>query len=250
SGPVTTLETSGESGNIVITTSACWTASRIDAAAVPPAAARSSAFCGERLYPVTSYPAATRFLAMGSPMIPSPINAIFCCVISTSLIHYRSGVRGAGLVLAQPVKCSGLILFVFQRDLAGVAELASSGNPCKERQLAGPWRATSRVIGNLNVSDAIGVHFNDRCHVVTVDSQVIEVSQQCDVLRRSCVIDTLLNLVDDLKGVCCGQQRVPFGTRDRFDQDGPTDRSHSVSCDDQILHGDTLLLFGSYLRLA
>ena len=76
SSPSSTFSTSGESGTMVMMTSAPSTASAMVAAACPPASARASALAGVRLKPRTVKPALTRFLAMGRPMIPSPMNAI------------------------------------------------------------------------------------------------------------------------------------------------------------------------------
>lgn len=65
----------------MITTSASRTASAIDPAAVPPAAASRSSLSCSRVNPVTSYPALIRFSDIGEPMIPSPIHATFGSVL-------------------------------------------------------------------------------------------------------------------------------------------------------------------------
>lgn len=76
SGPYAMASTCGEAGTIVITTLASRTASAIEPAAVPPAAARRSSLSCSSVKPVTSYPALTRFSDMGEPMMPRPIHAI------------------------------------------------------------------------------------------------------------------------------------------------------------------------------
>jgi hypothetical protein len=70
SGAVSTCSTSGESGTMVAMTSASATASAID-----PCTATPSTVFGLRLYPTTSKPALARLLAIGLPMMPSPMKA-------------------------------------------------------------------------------------------------------------------------------------------------------------------------------
>jgi hypothetical protein len=76
-GPASTSSTSVESGTMVAMTSALSTASAMLAAPRPPASISAATASVPRLKPTTSKPARTRFAAIGRPMIPSPMNAIF-----------------------------------------------------------------------------------------------------------------------------------------------------------------------------
>lgn len=60
---------------MVTMTSASLTASAIEPAGVPPAAARRSSLSCSRVWPVTEYPALMRFSDIGEPMMPRPIHA-------------------------------------------------------------------------------------------------------------------------------------------------------------------------------
>ena len=73
--PLTTPSTSGESGTMVMTTSASLTASAMLAAPLPPSETSLSILSWLRLKPVTVWPALTRLMAMGRPMMPSPMTA-------------------------------------------------------------------------------------------------------------------------------------------------------------------------------
>ena len=79
SGPSATAATSGESGSMVITTSASRTAAATLPAHRPPAATSPSADSRRREYPSTPQPAVTRLAAIGRPMMPSPMNATGAC---------------------------------------------------------------------------------------------------------------------------------------------------------------------------
>ena len=74
SGPSSTNSTSGESGTIVKIRVARRATSAGDDALRAPAATRSSTGPGLRLLTTRGKPALSRFLAMGRPMRPSPIN--------------------------------------------------------------------------------------------------------------------------------------------------------------------------------
>lgn len=52
-----------------------------ESAGSAPSSANRSTDSGDRLWATTSYPASRTFSAIGSPMIPVPINPIVCCVI-------------------------------------------------------------------------------------------------------------------------------------------------------------------------
>ena len=58
---------------MVMTRSMPATASAAEAAAVMPAAAAARTASGLRSYAVTAKPFLTRFLAMGKPMVPTPM---------------------------------------------------------------------------------------------------------------------------------------------------------------------------------
>jgi hypothetical protein len=75
--PSRTSWTSGESGTITQITSAPLTASPIEVAARPPAAIRASARSGVRSRPATVWPALARWTAIGLPMMPRPMKAMF-----------------------------------------------------------------------------------------------------------------------------------------------------------------------------
>jgi hypothetical protein len=79
--PLTTPSTSGESGTMVMTTSASLTASAMLVAPLPPSETSLSILSWLRLKPVTAWPALTRLMAMGRPMIPSPITATLLIVV-------------------------------------------------------------------------------------------------------------------------------------------------------------------------
>ena len=76
SSPSATPSTSGESGTMVMITSASRTASATEPAPWPPAATKASTGPELRLYPTTVWPAATRWPAIGAPMMPRPMNAM------------------------------------------------------------------------------------------------------------------------------------------------------------------------------
>ena len=60
---------------MVMTTSASLTASAMLVAPLPPSETSLSILSWLRLKPVTVWPALTRLMAMGRPMIPSPMTA-------------------------------------------------------------------------------------------------------------------------------------------------------------------------------
>src|SRR6185437_4879377 len=75
--PPTTSRTAVGSASMVMTTSASRTASAGLAATLAPSAWNGSARDAVRFQTVSGYPAASRRLAIGLPMIPRPIKAIF-----------------------------------------------------------------------------------------------------------------------------------------------------------------------------
>ena len=99
-----TDSTSGESGTIVITTSASRTAEATSSAPRPPFSTSSLTFSGLRLYPTTSNPALTRFAAIGPPMIPSPMNATV--VIARPSSHPKESALGPSGLYSQATQPS------------------------------------------------------------------------------------------------------------------------------------------------
>ena len=82
SGPRITSSTSGESVSMVMVTSLAAAASAAEPARFAPAATSSSIRDAVRFHTVTSYPAFSRFLLMGLPMMPSPTNPILSVMFS------------------------------------------------------------------------------------------------------------------------------------------------------------------------
>ncbi len=78
--PSATSSTSGEFGSIVMRTSDCAATSRGVPADFAPAPTSSSTGPRLRLWTTSGYPALRRFLAMGRPMIPRPMNPITCAM--------------------------------------------------------------------------------------------------------------------------------------------------------------------------
>src|SRR5262245_26965472 len=86
--------TLGDDGSIVTTTSAVATTSAALAAAVIPAAAAACTAAGFMSKALTANPFFTRFFAMGSPIVPTPMNPIR--VISFPPRNRRPRRRGSG----------------------------------------------------------------------------------------------------------------------------------------------------------
>ena len=66
---------------MVMTTSASLTASAMLVAPLPPSETSLSILSWLRLKPVTVWPALTRLMAMGRPMIPSPMTATLLMMV-------------------------------------------------------------------------------------------------------------------------------------------------------------------------
>ena len=75
-----TLRTWAAAGSMVITNSAPWAASRGELLIVPPSSASSLSTAWFRSNRFSAWPALIRLRAMGAPMLPRPINAIFMVV--------------------------------------------------------------------------------------------------------------------------------------------------------------------------
>ena len=83
--PRTAALTCGEFGTMVITTSTWEARSLLLSAAVAPQDTRSATASLLKSKTTSSWPALTRFFAIGLPMIPNPINPIFILNSSLSL---------------------------------------------------------------------------------------------------------------------------------------------------------------------
>ena len=81
SGPVYKPATCLPAGNMLTTTSAPCTAARAESAVLPPACSKVAKASGIKSNAVTLWPAFTRLAAIGPPMLPRPINAIFVMLI-------------------------------------------------------------------------------------------------------------------------------------------------------------------------
>ena len=66
---------------MVMTTSASFTASAMPVAPRPPWAMSASILSWLRLKPVTVWPALTRLIAMGRPMMPRPMTATLLMIV-------------------------------------------------------------------------------------------------------------------------------------------------------------------------
>src|SRR5262245_1838081 len=81
---------------MVITTSTSLHASAIEFAPLPPLAASLSVACALRSNPVTAYSALSRFWAIGSPILPSPMNPTFAMASSTPVVVNSSRLLARG----------------------------------------------------------------------------------------------------------------------------------------------------------
>ena len=97
-GPSATSSTSGEFGSIVMIRSPAARATAAGESAVfAPSPASSWTAAWLRLLTTTAWPAFRRFLTMGRPMIPSPMNPIGPCMTSVSSQSSLAGDLEAGL---------------------------------------------------------------------------------------------------------------------------------------------------------
>ena len=81
--PSATSSTSGEFGSMAMMTSD-WAATSFGLeAALAPAPTSSCTGPWLRLWTTSGYPALSKFLAMGRPMIPSPINPTTCAMVTS-----------------------------------------------------------------------------------------------------------------------------------------------------------------------
>ena len=80
SSPSQTLRTWAAAGSMVITSSAPVAASRGEPLMLPPSSASSLSTVWFRSNRFSAWPALIRLRAMGAPMLPKPINAIFMVV--------------------------------------------------------------------------------------------------------------------------------------------------------------------------
>jgi hypothetical protein len=72
---------------MVITSSASLHASAAEAARAPPSSASRPADAAFTSKPATAWPALTRFCAIGSPILPSPIKPIFAIAFLPDFVY-------------------------------------------------------------------------------------------------------------------------------------------------------------------
>src|SRR5690348_10527875 len=182
SSPVATASTSGESGTIVMITSASATASATLPAPRPPASTRAWTLSALRLWPTTSNPALTRLAAIGPPMIPRPMKATVVMWEYTFLSVSGVGVSGrsagrAGLprsfVSGQPVEGvgAGAAGLVLEPHPAVVARGGDPVEPGVDRELPGGGLFVAGRVGDLHVPDPTGRGIDRRLDVVAVDRE-------------------------------------------------------------------------------
>src|SRR5699024_9308531 len=228
-----TPATSGESGTMIAMTSASATASATLSEDLPPAARRSSYF-GLRLRPVTWYPAFCRCTAMGEPMMPSPMKAMFVIYSSPSLLVAPT------LARRQPSKwvSGGLVGggLVLQPDPSAVATTGEVGDPPGDGHLPCPGLVPPRRIGDLDVGDPLGVGFPRRVNVVTVDGEVEDVEEEPDILLTRAVE----------RGNCVGRGFEGIGGRAAhgLHEHGAPDPGHRLGCERKVLCPEFILLRG------
>ena len=163
------------------TTSAPLTVCSIDPAAAPPASTSACIRSSDRSYPMTVWPAATRWRAIGPPMIPSPMNPMVLTRSSFLCEGFRSWRR----------RCRG--------PPAGARRRRPAGWPCTRgrcsrcipgRRDPGAGRRAAahrfpahraRCVGDLHVSDPAGVLANGGARIVAVDVEVVEVGEQPEI---------------------------------------------------------------------
>src|SRR5687768_4247726 len=78
---------------------------------------------------------------------------------------------------------------VFETDVPVVAEFAAAGDPFAEGKLSGSGSPAPGVVGDLDVAEVLGVVFDDRFDIVSVDGQMVEVREQLDVLGAGLRLD-------------------------------------------------------------
>ena len=96
--PSATSSTSGEFGSIVMSTSTWPATSRGEAADLAPAPTSSCTGPWLRLCTTRAYPALSRFLAMGRPMIPRPMNPTVCAIMTSGAPDREERLRRPQLV--------------------------------------------------------------------------------------------------------------------------------------------------------
>src|ERR1700712_1551277 len=161
SSPMATASTSGESGTIVMITSASRTASATGFAPPPPASTSAATLSGLRLWPTTSKPASTRLAAIGPPMIPRPMKATVVMRSAPLLSLVRQGCRRSALLgrrapgAGQPVEGvgTGAAGLVLEPDPAVVAGGGDAVEPGVDRELPGARLVAAGGVGDLHVPD-------------------------------------------------------------------------------------------------
>ena len=106
-GPSATNSTSGEFGSIVMITSTADATSFGDVAAVAPSLTQFIDFARLRLWTTSGKPALSRFLAIGFPMMPRPMNPILGCAIAYLLLpllfNFASTEKSSSVVVSPTV---------------------------------------------------------------------------------------------------------------------------------------------------
>src|SRR3954453_6383721 len=149
-GPNSTFSTSGVSGTIVITTSACSAASRPEAHAPPPFSASSDG-TALRLCRNNSCPPFWRCPAMGRPIMPSPMKPIFTTVAPCPRLRSCAQIRRDP---AKTGRCCGFRL-VFAADPSGVALPVERFEQEGVVDLTGAGFVATGVVRNLDVRDPV-----------------------------------------------------------------------------------------------
>src|SRR5699024_6453821 len=248
--PDRSASTSGESGTIVMTASASATASATVSAPVPPSAIRASTLPRLRLWPTTVYPARTRLRAMGRPMMPRPMKAIFCRAMVFPLVAVVAVVvcgRVGAAVSAHPAEAFGAGHggFVLEPDEAVVAAVPAVGQEALQGEFTTTGFAAAGGVGDLDVAELGRVVAHELRDVVAVDGQVEEVGEEGDVLGSG-----LAGLLDEGEPVGGGLERVVVGPADGFDEHGAVDTGDGLGGGECVLEGDAVLLLGGGAVLA
>ena len=107
-GPSATSSTSGEFGSIVMMMSPAARATAAgESAVLAPSPASSWTAAWLRLWTTSAWPAFRRFLTMGRPMIPSPMNPIGPCMTSVSSQVARGRVPPGRVLRPMPASRHG-----------------------------------------------------------------------------------------------------------------------------------------------
>src|SRR5271165_72151 len=194
-GPYRAASTFGVSGTMVMMTSAARATSLAPAQGIAPG---SSSACGGalRLSMNSVWPPASRWPAMGRPMMPRPMNPMLLIVVSLSSGSVGCSARGLprGLIGMQPVqpgRCRGARL-VFAADPAGVAEFVDAAEQEEVVDLAGSGFVAAGIVGELDVADAAKLRLDGAGEIALHHLRMVDIVLQlqvvgthgCDDLQR------------------------------------------------------------------